>query len=223
MWHPLQPAYRGAMQRPAKPDAPGRCRAGRWGMGWFTTQDLAEYLAAAGDFMRSRPAENTVPLTVTEVLRVRGAGAFGDAAPLFGWWRDGEGAVQSAFLVTPPYPLLLSSPPAQSLAPLAELLARAETPLTGVNGEPAAAEDFAAAWGEQTGAKAKTSMRERLFRLGELVPPTPAPAATRAHHRPPVAICLWRGSPRSARRRAPVERTRLRRSTTLSPSPALPP
>ncbi|HKB30649.1 MAG TPA: GNAT family N-acetyltransferase, partial [Streptosporangiaceae bacterium] len=153
-------------------------------MGWFTTQDLAEYLAAAGDFMRSRPAENTVPLTVTEVLRVRGAGAFGDAAPLFGWWRDGEGAVQSAFLVTPPYPLLLSSPPAQSLAPLAELLARAETPLTGVNGEPAAAEDFAAAWGEQTGAKAKTSMRERLFRLGELVPPTPAP---RGHARAPQA------------------------------------
>jgi GNAT superfamily N-acetyltransferase len=145
-------------------------------MAWFMTDDLAEYVAAAGGFLRSRPADNTVPLTVLEVLRNRGGNAFGDAAPRFGWWQHDDGDVCGAFLVTPPYPLLLTPVPPQSLDFLAETLAQAGTPLTGVNGEPAAAEGFAAAWCKRTGATAETSMRQRLFRLAELRPPTPAPS-----------------------------------------------
>ncbi len=153
------------------------------GMAWFTTDDLADYLAAAGGFLRSRPAQNTVLLTVAEVLRARGGETLGDGAPLFGWWRHDDGTVHGTFLVTPPYPVLLSPVPPESLEQLAEVLARADTPLTGVNGEPAAAEGFAAAWRKHTGATAETLMRQRLFRLGELVPPAPAP----------------RGHPRTAR------------------------
>src|SRR5207244_2182987 len=55
-------------------------------MAWTLTGDVAEYLTAAGDFLRSRAVENTVQLVATETIRVRGAAAFGDGAPLFGWW-----------------------------------------------------------------------------------------------------------------------------------------
>jgi GNAT superfamily N-acetyltransferase len=144
-------------------------------MAWFTTDDIDEYVAAAGGFLRSRPADNTVPLTVLEVLRSRGSSAFGDRAPRFGWWHDG-GDIRGAFLVTPPYPLLLTPVPAQSIEPLADVLAQAGTPLAGVNGEPEAAEGFAAAWRKRTGTAARTSMCQRLFRLAELLPPAPAPS-----------------------------------------------
>lgn len=144
-------------------------------MAWFSTEDLAEYHAAAGRFLRSRPAENTVLLSVLEILRARGGAASGDAAPLFGWWQPDDGNVRGAFLVTPPYPVLLSPAPLESLEPLARVLASAGRPLAGVNAEPAAAEGFAAAWQQHTGATAETSMRQRLLRLGELVPPAPAP------------------------------------------------
>ncbi len=143
-------------------------------MAWFTTDDLTEYLATAGGFLRSRPVENTVPLTVLEVLRARGAAAFGDAAPLFGWWRR-AGDVSGAFLLTPPYPVALSPTPPESVEPLADVLASAGRPLAGLTAEPATAEAFAAAWRRRTGTTPETSMRQRLFRLVELVPSAPAP------------------------------------------------
>jgi predicted GNAT family acetyltransferase len=143
-------------------------------MAWFTTDDLTEYLATAGGFLRSRPVENTVPLTVLEVLRARGAAAFGDAAPLFGWWRR-AGGVSGTFLLTPPYPVALSRTPPESVEPLADVLASAGRPLAGLSAEPATAEAFAAAWRRRTGTTPETSMRQRLFRLVELVPPAPVP------------------------------------------------
>ena len=149
-------------------------RARRWGMAWFTTGDLAEFLAAAGGFLKSRPAENTVILTVSELLRARGD-AFGDVAPLFGWWRHDDGTVRGAFLQTPPYPAVLSLVPTEALAPLAEVFASVSRPLTGINAESATAKRLAEAWREHAGATAEISMRERLFRLGELVPLSPAP------------------------------------------------
>src|SRR5205814_2680166 len=69
----------------------GRAHAG--GMAWTTTDDVEEFLAVAGDLLRSRPAENTLPLTVAQTLRDRGGRAFGQATPRFGWWRSAEGRV----------------------------------------------------------------------------------------------------------------------------------
>jgi len=67
-------------------------------MAWFMTGSVEEYLAAAGEFLMSRLAENTVLVTVTETLRVRGPTAFGDAAPLFGRWLEAGGPVAAAFV-----------------------------------------------------------------------------------------------------------------------------
>ena len=145
-------------------------------MAWFITDDLAEYQVAAGEFLASRPVEHTVPLTVAQTLRLRGAAAFGRERPLFGWWRARDGAVTSAFLHTPPHPVLLTSVPPDVIAPLTETLVAAEHTVAGVNADAAAAEEFAAEWRRLTGASWRLEQRHRLYRLGELIPPSPAPA-----------------------------------------------
>ena len=71
------------------------------GMGWQTTGDVAEFLAAAGEYLTRERARNTVILTVSEQLRVNRAmyslpaGAsesHGTAIrPLFGWWTGQAG------------------------------------------------------------------------------------------------------------------------------------
>ena len=57
-------------------------------MPWFLSDSLATYSASAGGLLRASPAQNTILLTVTETLRTRGSGAYGDTAPLFGWWEE---------------------------------------------------------------------------------------------------------------------------------------
>ena len=108
-------------------------------MSWHSTENVAEFLDAAGDFLRSRPVENTLLLTIASAIQIRGVHAYGPDAPIFGWSSDGDGA----FLQTPPHPLLLSAMPAGRAPELAELLAN-RRPLPGVNGLTADAEAFAA-------------------------------------------------------------------------------
>jgi hypothetical protein len=71
------------------------------GMGWRTTGDVAEFLAAAGDYLRAERARNTVILTVTETIRSNPDRYHGDAhagpggRPLFGWWAaDRDGGIE---------------------------------------------------------------------------------------------------------------------------------
>jgi RimJ/RimL family protein N-acetyltransferase len=144
-------------------------------MGWHATASVDEFLAAAGDFLRSRPVENTVPLSLATTLRVSGLHHYGPDDPIFGWYA--EGPVAGAFLQTPPYPLLLTTVPEGSMPELADLLA--DRPLPGVNGLTPDAEAFAAAWRVRTGARAKAGMQTRLFRLDRLTPPAPPPGAAR--------------------------------------------
>jgi hypothetical protein len=80
-------------------------------MAWQLTEDLETFLAAAGGFLRARPAANTIILTAMELLRAKGANAYGDATPLFGWQAGADGAVTAAFMHTPPYPVVLTDMP----------------------------------------------------------------------------------------------------------------
>ena len=54
-------------------------------MTWQLTTDVAEFLDTAGEFLRSRPVQHTVFLTVTGTLRQRDPHAYGPQAPVFGW------------------------------------------------------------------------------------------------------------------------------------------
>lgn len=68
-------------------------------MGWTITHSLDRFEAEAGPFLRQRPVENSVPVTICGALRRRGTDAYGEQPPLFGWWRPGGGAeVAAAFL-----------------------------------------------------------------------------------------------------------------------------
>jgi GNAT superfamily N-acetyltransferase len=144
-------------------------------MAWTLTGSLRDYVAAAGEFLRSRPVHNTIQLTALESLRARGASAFGDVAPLFGWWRAAAAEVTAALLHTPPYPVLLTGLPEHSAGALAEALAACGRQLPGVNAQPGDAAAFAAAWSRLTGAGTQVFRRSRLFRLEQLQAPVPFP------------------------------------------------
>ncbi|GII24487.1 GNAT family N-acetyltransferase [Planosporangium mesophilum] len=143
-------------------------------MAWFITESLDEFVAGADRFLRSDPTGNTLPLTIVQTLRASGLTAYGDV-PLFGWWRAADGTVDGAFLQTPPYPMLLTRMPAAAVPSLVDELTAAGRRLPGINAGRETAEDFATEWLRRTGGTSRVHHQHRLYRLGELVPPLPAP------------------------------------------------
>ncbi|BCJ44249.1 N-acetyltransferase [Actinoplanes ianthinogenes] len=136
-------------------------------MTWEITSDLERFAAAAGDFLRASPVRHTVFLTLIDNLRVRGRHAYGPADPFFGWWTTSSGAVDGVLLQTPPHPVLFSSLPPEAVPAAVEALA--DRPISGVT---MAEGDIPAFAGERSYV---AGMRTRLFRLGTLTPPDPAP------------------------------------------------
>ncbi|GHE16159.1 GNAT family N-acetyltransferase [Streptomyces alanosinicus] len=141
---------------------------------WHLTEDLDDFLARAGDFLRSRPVLHNTPLTVLERLRTRGADTYGPGATVFGRLESG-GEVRAVFYrlatrrlaVTP-----LSPEQADTLA--ARLAGLGHTP-SGITADHDSATAFAAAWRRHAGAAAVADWRGRLHRLGTLTPPGPPP------------------------------------------------
>jgi RimJ/RimL family protein N-acetyltransferase len=144
-------------------------------MVWHLTDSADEFHRVAGDYLRARPVEHTIPLTVVDTLRKRGPHQFGSSDPFFGWWQDDAGGVRGAFLRTPPYPLYVTAAPA--VPELVELLA--DRPLPGVNAPARDAELIADAWRRRTGTAAEPGARFRLYRLDALTPPADPPGAPR--------------------------------------------
>jgi RimJ/RimL family protein N-acetyltransferase len=161
-------------------------------MAWTLTENLDEYLAGAGAFLRAQPVEHTIELAAAQLLRAAGPAAFGPQPPLFGWWRPAGGDITAAAFHTPPYPLLLSGDQAVAGSLARELAAR-KRPLPGVNAEGELATSFAAAWQELTGASPAVQRRSRLFRLGELADSSPMPpgSARVATERDTALLRTW--------------------------------
>ncbi|MEW2166456.1 GNAT family N-acetyltransferase [Streptomyces sp. NPDC007084] len=145
------------------------------GGGWRVVRDVDVFLGRAGEFLRGSPALHTVPLTVTDALRRRGMGAYGEGAPVFGVLERG-GVVCGTFFRTPPYRLNLTAVPERDADALAELLADVDAALPGAAAEPDTAGAFAEAWRRRTGVTAVRVGSERLYRLDALTAPAPAPA-----------------------------------------------
>jgi predicted GNAT family acetyltransferase len=144
-------------------------------MRWTLIEELDEFLAVAGEFLRSRPVLHTVPLTVTERLRARGMTAYGGEAAVFGVL-ERDGAVRAAWFRTPPHRLTLT--PLEGAAEaeaLAEQLAGLGQVLPGVASEQETARAFAAAWQRRTGVKPELHQRQQLYALGDLTEPSPMP------------------------------------------------
>lgn len=141
-------------------------------MGWRLTGDVEEFRTAAGPCLASEPARSTLLLTISESIRSRGA----TAPARFGYWREsGDAPVSACFVQTPPLRPLLGPMPDRAARELVPELRAVEPSLTSVQGENACAEAFAAEWTGRPGGW-RVSERVRLYRLGELTPPDPAPA-----------------------------------------------
>ncbi|SFN05166.1 Predicted acetyltransferase, GNAT family [Streptomyces sp. cf124] len=141
---------------------------------WHLTDDVDDFLARAGDFLRSRPAPHTVQLTVTETLRVFGADAYGAEAPVLGRL-ERAGEVRATCFRTPPHQLNLTPLTPEDADALAARLAALGHRLPGVSADLDTASAFAHAWHRHTGALPTLSARRRLYRLGALTPPRPLP------------------------------------------------
>src|SRR3569833_3152044 len=139
-------------------------------MDWSTTTDVARYDAIAGDFLRSRPVENTVLVTVLEALRARGSAAYGDTPAVLGSWRPAAVCGAGAFVHTPPFPMLLSVMPREAVDELAEALDTAGRRPSGVTAREELATGFAARWQAVTVIGPPSGERRGLSGLARIRP-----------------------------------------------------
>jgi GNAT superfamily N-acetyltransferase len=138
-------------------------------MAWETSGDVQPFLAAAGETLRADPVRYTGLLTVADAVQLRGPNAFGDGAPLFGWWAQ-DGAVRAAFVHTPPHPVLLGPVPAAAVPGLPALLG--ERTRSGVNVPAGLEPQIGRTWGL---GRPQVRRRDRLHRLATLTPPERTP------------------------------------------------
>src|SRR5579863_2486057 len=139
-------------------------------MAWRTTFDLDQFAAAAGGYLRSRAAENT--LLLSAALAARSGGPVQAMAPepgggwLFGWWEPADGGEpRGVFLHNPAAPLLISGLVPEMAASLAATLAKMGRPVLGVDAPTDAADAFAAAWSQRAGTGVRMHRHCHVYRL----------------------------------------------------------
>ncbi|MDH6550307.1 GNAT family N-acetyltransferase [Streptomyces sp. SAI-041] len=143
---------------------------------WHLTEDVDDFLARAGEFLRSRPVAHIMPLTWTARLRARGAAVYGAEHAVFGVL-ERAGEVHAVFYRLSPGRGLSSTPltPEQADGLAARLLALGHS-VPSFSADDGTAAAFADSWRRHTGAKPAVRVRLRLNRLGTLAPPEPLPA-----------------------------------------------
>jgi hypothetical protein len=151
-------------------------------MGWCTTFDLDKFAAAAGGYLRSRAAENTLLLSAAQAAqdgqhgqagragwRTRVAGQPAEPAGpevLFGWWEPPDGGEpRGAFVHDPSAPLLISGKAPEMAAALAATLAKLGRHVFGVDAPTEVADAFAAAWSQRAGTTVRAHRNCRVYRL----------------------------------------------------------
>ncbi|MFJ4469790.1 GNAT family N-acetyltransferase [Streptomyces sp. NPDC089424] len=143
---------------------------------WHLTDDVDEFLARAGDFLRSRPGRHVMQLTWAERVRKRGAHAFGPGSPVFGAL-ERAGKVEATFYRLPSRGYGLSPLTPEQADSLAARLAALGHPVPSVSADQGTVTAFAEAWQRHTGVTPRPrDIRLRLYRLGTLTPPEPPPA-----------------------------------------------
>ncbi|MFF7394240.1 GNAT family N-acetyltransferase [Streptomyces scabiei] len=146
---------------------------------WHLTEDIEDFLARAGDFLRSRPALHNTPLTTLEKWRTQ-PGAFTPGAVLFGRL-ESAGETQAIFYRPPTRRLTLTPLSSERADALAVHLAGLGHTFAGVTADHDTATAFAEAWQRHTGATPTLRVRMHLYRLDTLTPPNPHPDG---HSRP---------------------------------------
>ncbi|MDV9190067.1 GNAT family N-acetyltransferase [Streptomyces sp. SR27] len=134
-------------------------------MTWHFTEDPEVFRASAAPLLAAEPARNTGVLTLMA------------AADRLGWWTEPEdGRVTGVLAVTAPRVVVLGTVTTEAVRALATQEPAAGGAPTAVRGETGPVEACAAAFAEAFGGGWRPAVRLRLFRLGTLTPPDPAPA-----------------------------------------------
>ncbi|PVC96686.1 GNAT family N-acetyltransferase [Streptomyces sp. CS090A] len=139
---------------------------------WHITQDVDDFLARAGDFLRSRPALHNTPLTDIEKLRIRRPDAHAPATAVFGGLESG-GEVHAVFYLMSSGRLGLTPLSVEQTDALAARLAVLGHSPGRVIADHDTASAFADSWQRHTGAAPALFWRTHLYRLGTLTPPRP--------------------------------------------------
>lgn len=130
-------------------------------MGWYTTAELDKFLAATGDYLRERAAENFTLLSAACDVPV--------ADVLYGWWAPQDGVEpRGAFLHGPARRLIIAGQAPEPAAALAVTLSRAGrtgSAVSAVDAPSAAADAFAAAWSQRCGMAVRLHRSSRVYRL----------------------------------------------------------
>ncbi|GAA4788908.1 GNAT family N-acetyltransferase [Streptomyces ziwulingensis] len=141
---------------------------------WHLTEDLDDFHARAGDFLRSRPALHNTLLTDLERPRGRGPEPSGPEAGAFGRL-EADGVIRAVCYRTRRGYLSLTPLAAERAATLAAHLTGLGHQPRGVIADHDTATAFAGAWQRHTGAAPVPFWRTHLYRLGTLTPPRPHP------------------------------------------------
>ncbi|MFJ9035184.1 GNAT family N-acetyltransferase [Streptomyces sp. NPDC102406] len=146
---------------------------------WRFTSDHAEFADRAGPFLRDDPALHTVVLSILEGMRA-GEARFEGVTPRFGLWTDPGGRPAGYLMWTPPqrpYVSPLGDDAAEGLvAALDGLLDPGDKAPEEIGGPVEGAWAVARAWRRsRPGGRVTQAEAQRLYRLGDLTPPDPAP------------------------------------------------
>lgn len=135
--------------------------------------DVGEFARLARPLLDADPVRHTIALTALDAV---GRGAFEPAVLLT---VHVDGGLTGVVLRVVGWPLMLSALPAGQAAAVDAAVDAADPGVTAANGPVPEIEAFAAARTARTGASVHVAMRERLFRLGALTPPSEVPGVAR--------------------------------------------
>ncbi|MFC4856768.1 GNAT family N-acetyltransferase [Actinophytocola glycyrrhizae] len=152
-------------------------------------EDPRAFKALAGPFFGTDPLRHTMALTVM----ARFLGMSRAQASIMGTLHD-NGELIGVALRTPPWPVIVSGLPTDPdvLDSFLTQWLEADPELPGVSGPAENAHAVADVWTRRTGGTTNVTLASRLFRLGELAPPTTTGHARAATEDDVDLLVTWR-------------------------------
>lgn len=152
-------------------------------------EDPREFKALADPFYGTDTLRHTVALTVM----ARFLGMARDRPPIMGTLHD-NGELVGVALRTPPWPVIVSGLPTdpELLESFLTQWLEADPDMPGVSGPVENAHAVADAWTKRTGGTTNVTLASRLFRLGDLAPPTTTGRAREATVDDTDLLISWR-------------------------------
>ena len=168
------------------------------GLHAIITDDATRVLREAGRFLKSKPSDHNLLLSLLEERAAH-------PEPGRFWWASDAGTVVAVMFQSPlDFHATISPAAAPAVAVLAAHAAEQTPDLPGISGDAATAAFFAGCWAEQRKTPAVPLEGQRLYELGELRHPDGVPGRPQLRHAPGHEVLP--GPPAAQRPRGPLLR-----------------